>query len=66
MNEEKIIEARKMLCQHLRELAKEKNISQDEIAEKTASQLDSYPEYGIKHFADLKEILDNTEAGYKQ
>lgn len=38
----------------------------DEIAEKTASQLDSYPEYGIKHFTDLKEILDNTEADYKQ
>ena len=35
MNDEKITEARKMLCQHLRELAKEKNISQEEIAGKT-------------------------------
>ncbi|MEM1045381.1 MAG: class II aldolase and adducin N-terminal domain-containing protein [Pseudomonadota bacterium] len=37
----------------------------DEIAEKTASELDAYPESAIKHFADCKEILDRDEPDYR-
>lgn len=37
----------------------------DEVAEKTALELDAYPDYGIKHFNDLKEILDKTESDYR-
>ncbi|MEO1198350.1 MAG: class II aldolase and adducin N-terminal domain-containing protein [Pseudomonadota bacterium] len=36
----------------------------DEIAEKTASELEAYPDMGDAHFADLKEILDREGSDY--
>jgi ribulose-5-phosphate 4-epimerase/fuculose-1-phosphate aldolase len=37
----------------------------DEIAEKTARELDSYPEQGARHFAEIKALLDADEPDYK-
>ncbi len=36
----------------------------DDIAEKTARELEDYPEMGVRHFADLKEILDRDGSDY--
>lgn len=36
----------------------------DEIAEKTASEIENYPGQADKHFNDLKEILDNEGSNY--
>ncbi len=38
----------------------------DEIAEKTAQELDEYPEQGDRHLAELKLILDAQEPNYAQ
>jgi ribulose-5-phosphate 4-epimerase/fuculose-1-phosphate aldolase len=36
----------------------------DEIAEKTASELESYPEQDARHLAELKSILDGEGSNY--
>ena len=36
----------------------------DEIAEKTASELEAYPEQDVRHLAELKAILDQEGADY--
>lgn len=36
----------------------------DEVAEKTASELEAYPEQGERHFAELKAILDDERSDY--
>ena len=37
----------------------------DEIAEKTASEIEQYDDQDGHHFSDLKEILDREEPDYK-
>ena len=37
----------------------------DEVAERVASALDSYPGQGERHFSELKAILDAEEPGYR-
>jgi len=37
----------------------------DEIAEKTASQLDAYPEQGARHFSEILSILDCEEPEFR-
>lgn len=39
-------------------------ILSDEIAEKTALELDAYPEQGERHLAELKAILDEDNSSY--
>lgn len=39
-------------------------ILSDEIAEKTASEMDEYPEQGEHHLAELKKILDSEGSDY--
>ncbi len=41
-------------------------ILSDEIAEKTAREIEDYPEQAERHFADLKAILDREEPDYRQ
>ncbi len=36
----------------------------DEIAEKTAQELEEYPEQGDRHMAELKAILDEEGSNY--
>lgn len=36
-----------------------------EVAEKTANELDQYPDQAVRHFADLKEILDRDNEDYR-
>jgi ribulose-5-phosphate 4-epimerase/fuculose-1-phosphate aldolase len=36
----------------------------DEIAEKTAQEVEEYPEQGIRHFGELKRILQDEGANY--
>ena len=38
----------------------------DAIAEKTAQELESYPEQDLRHFAELKAILDDDGSNYAQ
>jgi ribulose-5-phosphate 4-epimerase/fuculose-1-phosphate aldolase len=38
----------------------------DEIAEKTAQELESYPEQDARHLAELKAILDEEGSNYAQ
>jgi len=38
----------------------------DEIAEKTAQEIESYPEQDIRHLAELKAILDEEGSSYSQ
>ena len=40
-------------------------ILSDKIAEKTASELENYPDQSTIFFDDLKEILDEEEASYR-
>lgn len=42
------------------------NILSDKIAEKTARELESYPEQDLRHFAELKAILDEEASNYAQ
>lgn len=44
---------------------RELNIASHEVAEKTARQWEDYPDLGEKHFAALKEILDEEEPDYR-
>jgi uncharacterized membrane-anchored protein YhcB (DUF1043 family) len=37
----------------------------DEVAEKTAQQLEAYPEQDERHFAELKAILDDEGSDYQ-
>ncbi|MEM7429805.1 MAG: class II aldolase and adducin N-terminal domain-containing protein [Pseudomonadota bacterium] len=37
----------------------------DDVAEKVASQIESYPGEGKKHFAELRAILDDEEPAYR-
>jgi ribulose-5-phosphate 4-epimerase/fuculose-1-phosphate aldolase len=36
----------------------------DEVAEKTAQELEDYPEQGDRHLAELKAILDDEQSNY--
>jgi ribulose-5-phosphate 4-epimerase/fuculose-1-phosphate aldolase len=36
----------------------------DDIAEKTAQELESYPEQDLRHLAELKAILDEDKSNY--
>jgi ribulose-5-phosphate 4-epimerase/fuculose-1-phosphate aldolase len=36
----------------------------DDIAEKTAQELESYPEQDLRHLAELKAILDEEKSNY--
>jgi len=38
----------------------------DEIAEKTAREIEAYPEQDLRHFAELKAILDEDGSNYAQ
>jgi len=38
----------------------------DDIAEKTAQELESYPEQDARHLAELKAILDEEGSNYAQ
>jgi ribulose-5-phosphate 4-epimerase/fuculose-1-phosphate aldolase len=37
----------------------------DEVAGKTAQEIEDYPEQGVRHFAELKAILDEEEPEYR-
>lgn len=41
-------------------------ILSDEIAEKTAQEIEAYPEQDLRHFAELKAILDDEGSNYAQ
>ncbi|MEM1352398.1 MAG: hypothetical protein AAGF27_08630, partial [Pseudomonadota bacterium] len=38
----------------------------DEIAEKTAQEIETYPEQDLRHLAELKLILDEEGSNYAQ
>jgi transcriptional regulator with XRE-family HTH domain len=66
INEEKYKEARKMLCQYLYQLAKEKGITQEEIAEKTgftrnnvSRMLSGRYSPSLDNFIRLAEAIDS-------
>ncbi|MCH2096712.1 MAG: class II aldolase and adducin N-terminal domain-containing protein [Rhodobacteraceae bacterium] len=40
------------------------NVLSDDIAEKTAQELESYPEQDVRHLAELKLILDEEKSNY--
>ena len=40
------------------------NVLSDDIAEKTAQELESYPERDVRHLAELKLILDEEKSNY--
>jgi len=42
----------------------ELNVLSDEIAEKTARELEDYPEQDVRHLAELKAILDDEGSNY--
>ena len=42
------------------------NVLSDEVAEKTAIELEDYPGQAERHFAELKAILDREEPDYAQ
>ncbi|MEO0368164.1 MAG: class II aldolase and adducin N-terminal domain-containing protein [Pseudomonadota bacterium] len=42
------------------------NVLSDEIARKTADQLDDYDDQADKHFSDLKEILDREGSNFRE
>ena len=42
------------------------NVLSDDIAEKTAMDLEDYPGQAERHFAELKAILDREEPDYAQ
>ena len=44
---------------------RELRVLSDEVAEKTAQQLEAYPEQDERHFAELKAILDNEDSDYR-
>lgn len=44
---------------------RELRVLSDEVAEKTAQQLEAYPEQDERHFAELKAILDNEGSDYR-
>ena len=44
---------------------RELRVLSDEVAEKTAQQLEAYPEQDERHFAELKAILDNEGSDYQ-
>ena len=39
-------------------------VLQDDVAEKTAKELDNYPGQAERHFSELRAILDNEEPDY--
>jgi ribulose-5-phosphate 4-epimerase/fuculose-1-phosphate aldolase len=45
--------------------AKPLRVMSAEIAEKTALEQESYPEFAEKHFEELKAILDEEEPSYR-
>ena len=44
---------------------RELRVLSDEVAEKTAQQLEAYPEQDERHFVELKAILDNEGSDYR-
>lgn len=44
---------------------RELRVLSDEVAEKTAQQLEAYPEQDERHFAELKAILENEGSDYR-
>ncbi|MBD3676980.1 MAG: class II aldolase/adducin family protein [Rhodobacteraceae bacterium] len=42
------------------------NVLSDDIAEKTAQELETYPEQDVRHLAELKAILDEEGSNYAQ
>ena len=44
---------------------RELRVLSDEVAEKTAQQLEAYPEQDERHFAELKAILDNEGSDFR-
>jgi ribulose-5-phosphate 4-epimerase/fuculose-1-phosphate aldolase len=44
---------------------RELRVLSDEVAEKTAQQLEAYPEQDERHFVELKAILDNEGSDYQ-
>jgi ribulose-5-phosphate 4-epimerase/fuculose-1-phosphate aldolase len=44
---------------------RELRVLSDEVAEKTAQQLEAYPEQDERHFAELKAILDDEGSDYQ-
>lgn len=44
---------------------RELRVLSDEVAEKTAQQLEAYPEQDERHFTELKAILDNEGSDYR-
>lgn len=45
---------------------RELRVLSDEVAERTAQQLEAYPEQGERHFAELKAILDEEKSDYRR
>lgn len=45
---------------------RELRVLSDEVAEKTAQQLEAYPEQDERHFAELKLILDEEQSDYSR
>jgi len=43
---------------------RELRVLSDEVAERTAQQLEAYPEQDERHFAELKAILDEEQSDY--
>ena len=39
-------------------------ILSDEIAEKTAAEVEQYPEQSLRHLSELKDILDSENSDY--
>ena len=54
-------------CTYIQALqtGRELRVLSDEVAEKTAQQLEAYPEQDERHFAELKAILDNEGSDYR-
>ena len=44
---------------------RELRVLSDEVAERTAQQLEAYPEQDERHFAELKAILDEEQSDYR-
>ena len=45
---------------------RELRVLSDEVAERTAQQLEAYPEQDERHFVELKAILDEEQSDYRR
>jgi len=41
-------------------------ILSDEIAEKTANELENYPDQSKSHFSEIKKILENKKSNFRE